>query len=270
MRKYSISGDNTYEFVTKLELMIQTVIIDDEQDCINRLLDLLQTRYHNLAEVTAIYKSVEDGLEGIKSMEPDLVFLDVILGDKNGFDILKQLEHYNFGLILTTACKQYALEAFKFSALDYLMKPIDAEDFEQAMQKVFNHHSVISLTNRIELLIHNLEDKIVYAKKIAIPTLDGYLFIDVNDIVRCQADINYTMLYLTNGQTLLVSKPLKDFEEMLCNYQFSRVHNSHLINLKHIKCYNKGKGGFVIMKDNSEIEVSTRRKRNFLKLLMNI
>lgn len=250
--------------------MICAVIIDDKQQCVDRLLKLIQENYCDIIDVAATYTSAEEGLQGIKSVDPDLVFLEIILGDSNGFDLLEQLKHYNFEIIFTTAYEQYALQAFKYSAIDYLLKPIDVEDFEQAMQKLINQCTVIQITNRIEILMHNLENKIDKSKKLVIPSLEGYNFIEINDIIRCQADINYSILHLVNGQSLVVSKPLKDFEKLLHEHQFCRIHNSHLINLKHIRSYNKGKGGFVTMKDDSEIEVSMRRKKNFIKLLMNM
>lgn len=250
--------------------MICTVIIDTKQQCVDRLLKLIQERYNNLIEVAATYTSAEEGLEGIKSVDPDLVFLEILLGNESGFDLLEQLEHYSFKIIFTTASEQFALKAFKYSAIDYLLKPIGVDDFERAMHKLINQYSVIHLASRMEVLMHNLEDKIDNLKKLVIPTLEGYTFIEIYDIIRCQADINYSILYLVNGQSLVVSKPLKDFEKLLHGHQFCRIHNSHLINLKHIKSYNKGKGGFVIMKDDSEIEVSTRRKKNFIKLFMNL
>jgi two-component system LytT family response regulator len=173
-------------------------------------------------------------------------------------------------VIFTTAHQQYAVQAFKFSALDYLLKPIDPDDLIQAVLKLKEKNSKEEMSAKLDSLFHNLKSMQGAAKKISVPTVNGFSLIDVNDIIRCQSDINYTTIFLKDKQRITVAKTLKEFEELLSNYNFYRVHNSHLVNLHYIKNYNKGKGGFVSMTDNSTIEVSTRRKDDFLKRLSSL
>lgn len=248
--------------------MIKAIIIDDEQHCINRLKNLVATYCSNAIELSGSFKTVEEGVDVIKKIKPQLVFLDVEINDKTGFDLLQQLPEIDFEVIFTTAYDKYAVQAFKFSALDYLLKPVDAGDLQQAINKLSQKISQQEISQKFDALFHNLKSIQGTSKKICVPVVNGLVFIQVSDIIRCESEINYTNLLLRNRQKLLVAKTLKEFEEMLTDYNFYRVHNSHLINLAYIKSYNKGKGGSVVMEDGSEIEVSTRRKDEFLKRLM--
>jgi two-component system LytT family response regulator len=223
-----------------------------------------------MIEVSGSFKTVEEGVEAIKKLKPQLAFLDVEINDKTGFDLLQQLPEINFEVIFTTAYDKYAVQAFKFSALDYLLKPVDADDLQRAISKLNQKNSQREMSQKFDALFHNLKSMQGASKKICVPVVNGLVFIQVSDIVHCESEINYTKLFLKDKQKLLVARTLKEFEEMLADYNFYRVHNSHLINLAYIKSYNKGKGGFVSMQDGSEIEVSTRRKDEFLKMLMKI
>lgn len=245
--------------------MIRAIIVDDEQSCINRLSDLLASHCKHSVSLVGTSQSVEGGAEVIKKLRPDLVFLDVQLHDKTGFDLLRQLTGVPCDVIFTTAFEKYAVQAFKFSAIDYLLKPVDPDDLRQAVDKLKEKLSKDDMSKKIDVLFHNLNTIEGASKKISVPTLDGLVFLQVSDIIRCQSDVNYTHIFLREGRKITVAKTLKEFEELLTEYNFYRVHNSHLINLAHIKRYNKGKGGSVFMIDNSEIEVSTRRKEEFLK-----
>lgn len=245
--------------------MTRTLIIDDEQHCINRIEELLGEHTHSF-EVVGRALSVEKALELTAQLRPDLVFLDVQIQDRTGFDFLRGLKEINFFVIFTTAYEKYAVQAFKFSALDYLLKPIGREDFEEALKKYGVQHSALALERKMEVLLHNLASD-SRSKRISIPTLDGYSFLEIGDIVRCQADVNYTHIYLLDRHKITVSKTLKSFEELLADHHFFRVHNSHLVNLQYVKKYNKGKGGQVTMEDGSTVEVSSRRKEAFLKLM---
>jgi len=248
--------------------MIKAIIIDDEGHCINRLENLLATFCSDMVVLCGSFKTVEEGSDAIRTIKPQLVFLDVEINDKTGFDLLQQLPEINFEVIFTTAYDKYAVQAFKFSALDYLLKPVDAEDLQHAIKKLNQKFSQQEISQKFDALFHNLKSMQGASKKICVPVVSGLVFIQVSDIIRCESEINYTKLFLKDKQKLLVAKTLKEFEEMLTEYNFYRVHNSHLINLAYIKTYNKGKGGFVVMEDGSEIEVSTRRKDEFLKKLM--
>lgn len=250
--------------------MTRAIIIDDEQHCIDRLNKLLKETAAGELEILDYFKTVQDGISGIQKLQPDLVFLDVQINDKTGFDLLQQLPSVNFEVIFTTAFERYAVQAFKFSALDYLLKPVDADDLAAALQKLKEKISAKENNTRFDTLFHNLKNIQGISKRICVPVTTGLVFLQVSDIIRCQSDINYTTIFTKDKQKLVVAKTLKEFEEMLSDFNFYRVHNSHLINLAFIKSYNKGKGGFVTMTDNTDIEVSTRRKDDFLKRLSDI
>ncbi len=244
--------------------MIRAIIIDDEEHCISRLTSLLLDHCSDNIHLMESFRSVEDGIAAIKKLQPDLVFLDVHINEKTGFDLLGQLPSINFDLIFTTAFEKYAIQAFKFSAIDYLLKPIDADDLKQAVQKLDEKNSKKSSPEKLQVLLNNLQGK---SKRICVPVMNGLVFLQVSDIIRCESDVNYTTFFLKDKEKLMVAKTLKEFEELLSEYNFFRVHNSHLINLAYVKNYVKGKGGYVVMDDHSEIEVSTRRKDAFLKKL---
>ncbi len=247
--------------------MIKVLIIDDEQHCIDRLSKLLHPSHDNILEITGTALTVEEGVEKIISLKPDLIFLDVQIDDKTGFDLLRALNEINFAIIFTTAFEKFAIQAIKFSAIDYLLKPIDDADLNAAILKFMNERSQKLAAQKIELLLQNTQNKKDIPKKIIVPTVSGFEFLEIADITRCQSDINYTTIYLKDKHKLVVAKTLKEFEELLGGHAFFRVHNSHLINLNCIKSYNKGKGGSVILNDGTEIEVSFRRKDEFLKRL---
>lgn len=244
--------------------MIRALIIDDEQHCIDRLTGLVEEHLSSAVHIMDSFKTIDDAGKAIQKYKPELVFLDVQIGNKTGFDLLKQLEEINFEVIFTTAYEKYAVQAFKFSALDYLLKPVDAGDLKQAVTKLLDKNPKIETTKKLEALLGNLYST---SKQICVPVVNGVVVLKVTDIIRCESDINYTTIFLKDKQKLTVAKTLKEFEELLTDYNFFRIHNSDLINMAYIKSYNKGKGGSVTMMDNSEIEVSTRRKDDFLKKL---
>lgn len=247
--------------------MIRAIIVDDEPHCIARLSHLLQRHCQQTIELVGSYERVDTTLAGIKDVQPELVFLDVQLQGATGFDLLSQLPSIPFQLIFTTAYERYALEAFKFSAMDYLLKPISESDLLRAIQKTMTSLQKDKLLKQLEVLYSHLHPNKHPSKKISIPTLHGLEFIPVGEILHCQAEANYTILYLRNKQQLLVTKTLKEFEALLGASGFFRVHHSHLVNLDAVKKYQKGKGGYLTMEDGTEIEVSTRRKIDFLKAI---
>lgn len=244
--------------------MIRTIIVDDEQHCIERLTKLVKP----LKNITLLgaYSTVEDGFRAILDLAPDLVFLDVQIHDETGFDLLKRVGKTGFEVIFTTAFDAYAVQAFKFSAIDYLLKPIDSEDLLLAVEKVSEKQAKDDFAKKMDILINNLNAKGQH-KKISIPTSEGYTFIEVSQIIRCQSDVNYTNIHLKGNQKMTVAKTLKSFEALLSECRFFRIHNSHLINLERISTYTKGKGGYVTMEDGSLIEVASRRKEAFLAVL---
>ena len=247
--------------------MIQAIIIDDEPHCIDWLGNLLCNEYQDRIEVTGTGNTVNEGIKLISNLRPELLFLDVQIGDKTGFDLLRQLNERSFDVIFTTAYDKYAIQAIKFSAIDYLLKPIDKDELELAVNKLFVEISRKTTTAKMNTLLHNLERKNDGLKKIMVPINTGFELLNVSDIIRCESHINYTTFHLKGNRKILVAKTLKEFEELLSDYNFFRIHNSHLVNLSSVKSYRKGKGGSVILSDETEIEVSSRRKDDFLKQL---
>ena len=239
--------------------MIRSVVIDDEVQSRNTLKEYVH-EYCPEVDLLAEAGSVAKGVETIKKYNPDLVFLDVELPDGTGFDILGKINDISFKVIFISAYDRYAVRAFKFSAVDYLLKPFQPEDLVQAVSKTRLIHEIVELKKRIEVLLLNRNS----LKKIALPVVDGLEFVNIEDIVRCEADRNYTLMIMNNGKRFLTSKTLREYEEMLSPLNFCRVHHSHMINMSFIKKYVKGEGGTVIMEDNSEIEVARRRKEHFL------
>lgn len=252
--------------------MIKAIIIDDEQSAIDRLTELLNRHCKQTIYLAGYYTSVEDGIKGIRSLQPQLVFLDVQIQDKTGFDVLREVISKKFEVIFVTAYEKYAVQAFKFSAIDYLLKPVDSEDLKQAVEKLERKKPGDKLERKFDTLLENIEQLKQYTppKKIVVPTISGFELLPVIDILRCESNINYTTIFMKDKQKLMVAKTLKEFEEMLEEYNFFRIHNSHLVNLAYIKSYHKGKGGSVVLIDGSEIEISTRRKEDFLKKLSQV
>lgn len=247
--------------------MIETLIIDDETHCIDHLAGLLATYCGSFVRLAGWARSVEEGWRSIVQLRPQLLFLDIQLQEETSFDLLKRFPVIDFDIIFVTAYEKYAIQAFKFSAIDYLLKPVDPDDLRLAVGRLEQKRSKEESAKRFETLFFNLRSGPGMPRRITVPTVKGLEFLPVQDIVRCESHINYTSIFLANGQKLTVAKTLKEFEELLADHNFYRVHNSHLINLACIKSYRKGKGGSVVMTDNTEIEVSTRRKDDLLKRL---
>ncbi|CAZ94629.1 LytTR family DNA-binding domain-containing protein [Zobellia galactanivorans] len=247
--------------------MLRAIIIDDEKHCQDRLFSLLGA--HGAIQVESMVSSFDEGVVAIKKHNPQVVFLDVQLHDRTGFELLQELPHVNFEVIFTTGYDTYALEAFKFSALDYLLKPIAEDDLHVALEKLREKISLQEISKKMEVLFYNLDNqKASNFRKIAVPTVDGLSMIAITDIVRCQSDVNYTHLFLKADRKLTVAKTLKYFEALLEKHHFYRTHQSHLVNLSCVDKYVKGKGGYALMNDGSHIEVAVRRKEDFLKKLM--
>ncbi|MBW3466642.1 LytR/AlgR family response regulator transcription factor [Arthrospiribacter ruber] len=244
-------------------MKIKTFLVDDESHCLDLLTDTINKSFSELAEVVGTATSKSTAIEKIVALRPDLVFLDIKLGDESGFDILSECPFKDFKTIFVTGFDQFALKALKFSAVDYILKPIDPNELQVAMDKVKS-----TVPSQYDLLLHNLSSSGQKNPKLAIPSLNGFEFISIKDIIRCESDINYTKVFFKNSPPLLVPKTLKEFEKILVHYDFCRVHNSHLINLDYIKSYSRGKGGILVMKDSTEIEVSIRKKTAFLQKLL--
>lgn len=240
--------------------MIRAIIIDDEQDSRNTIRNILENYCENI-DVVGEASDVESGLEVISRKNPDVVFLDIQMPDGTGFDLLEELPKVNFQIIFITAYDQYALKAIKFSALDYILKPVDPQQLVDAVKKIRKDSTSHSdITKKINTLLRNKNG----FERITLPTLEGYKFVNLKDIIRCVADSNYTQFYLSSGENILVTRTLKEYEETLSELDFVRVHQSHLVNTRYVDRYIKGDGGTVVMVDGAEVEVSRRRKDDFL------
>ncbi|GHC43254.1 LytR/AlgR family response regulator transcription factor [Ulvibacter litoralis] len=247
--------------------MLKALLIDDEAHCAERIKKLL-VPYESTIQLLGTYTTVDDGIKAIEAVQPDVVFLDIQIHDQTGFDLLDKLATIPFEVIFTTAHNNYAIDAFKYSALDYLLKPITKIDFDAAVLKFQKKNSLEETTNKLKVLFHNLSTQTEGLKKMAIPTLDGFVFVAISEIIRCESDGNYTHITLKNGEHLTASKTLKHFEDVLPTLNFFRIHKSHLINLNYVEKYLKGKGGYVQMNDGKNIEVAVRRKEGFLQKLL--
>jgi len=247
---------------------MKTIIIDDEPKARDNL-KLLLSEYCPNVNILASEGNVKDAIASIKKHQPELIFLDVQMQGETGFDLLEKLETITFEVVFTTAHHEYALKAFKFSAIDYLLKPIDIEDLKRAVQRAIERNGK-QMERRMEIASDTLDQNKSSFNKIALPTSEGFVFIVKDDIVRCESTDNYTNFYLTDGTKVLVSKTLKHFDEILSPHGFFRVHQSHLINLSHLQKYHKGEGGYAIMSDSSSVMVSRRKKTEFLDCLSRI
>ncbi len=243
--------------------MITTLIIDDEKHCIDCISDLLQQSELQFNYLLSA-QSVEEAIYITHRYQPDLVFLDVHLGNQTGFDFLLQLESIKFDIIFTTAYDQYAIEAFKFSALDYLLKPITSSAFQVAIKRFRDSSTKKYFERKMNVLWHNFKNDVT-TRKITIPTQEGYLFLELSEVIYLKADGNYTHIYCKDGLKYTVAKTLKIFDEMLSDANFFRVHHSSIVNLKYVRKFHKGSGGYVVMEDGTSVNVSIRRKENFLK-----
>ncbi|MCF8403927.1 MAG: LytTR family DNA-binding domain-containing protein [Bacteroidales bacterium] len=241
--------------------MFRAIIIDDEFDSRNTIQNILQNYCENIS-VVAHAENVKQGIQQIRSEKPDVVFLDIQMPDGTGFNLLEELEQINFQVIFVTAFDQYALKAIKFSALDYILKPVDPQQLIDAVAKLKTPEiNFETVTNKINTLLVNKKG----FERISLPTFEGYRFISIKDIIRCEADNNYTYFRLQSGENILVTKTLKEYDETLSGNDFVRVHQSHLVNMNFVSRYLKGDGGTIIMSDGSEVEVSRRRKEEFLR-----
>ncbi|MDZ4749385.1 MAG: LytTR family DNA-binding domain-containing protein [Saprospiraceae bacterium] len=243
--------------------MLTAIVIDDE---LNGRIALKQ-KLHDYCPSVEVVGEAENGREGIEKiskLEPQLVFLDIEMPEMNGFEMLLKLTEKKFHIIFTTAYDHYAIKAIKYAAFDYLLKPIDIEELKMTVDRVIKQVVPDQTQKKLETLEQNFITR-PFLNKIAIPTLEGLLFFDINSIIRLEAESNYTLLYFNEHPRLMASRTLKDFEDILPTDIFFRPHNSHIINLHFIKRYLKGDGGQVEMKNGDTILVSRRKKEEFLK-----
>jgi Response regulator of the LytR/AlgR family len=243
---------------------MKAIAIDDEKNALE-MLEWIVKKNCPEVELVALCDSPLDGIEKIKSLKPDLVFLDIEMPQLNGFDLLERLGKYDFDVIFTTAYNQFAIRAFKICALDYLLKPIDADDLKAAVLKSSSRKTNVS-SQQLEMLMSYFKPEKPKTRRIALTVSDHLIFVDTNDIVYCESDSNYTIFFLTNGEKVMISKTLKDVEEILEGSDFFRIHASYLINMKHVSKFTRGDGGYVVMSNNQHITVSRKKKDEFFEM----
>jgi two-component system, LytTR family, response regulator len=246
--------------------MIKTFIVEDEQKSLSALNTLIKN-YASEMDVCGSTGYVNKAVELIEANKPDLVFMDVLIADGTSFEILNNLSSRHFELIFVTAYENYALNAFRAAAIDYLLKPIGIPEFQEAVERARRKLAEKNRSSQIDYLLQSLATPSDQEKKIKISTLHGYEFVDVSQILWCKSDGHYTSFYLQNKSKLLSSKNLGYYEALLTNYNFFRINHGIVINMHFIKSYLKGKGGSVVMQDGTELEISQRRKSEFLKKL---
>ncbi|MDV3307965.1 MAG: LytTR family DNA-binding domain-containing protein [Cyclobacteriaceae bacterium] len=244
--------------------MIRVVIVEDEPHSRMSLENLLRDYCPN-TQVVGRSDNIADGVREISTRRPDLLFLDIEMPGGNGFELLEQCDGLDFEVIFTTAFEHYALKAIKFSALDYLLKPIDVDELQEAVRKVMQKKERDAENLKVTTLLRNL-GKSKLDQTIALATAEGLEFIRVSDIYYCQAEGSYTLFHLKNSGRLLVSKHLKEYENLLGDYGFFRVHNSFLVNLSEVARYVKGDGGYLVMSNGDAVNLSARRKDAFVRL----
>jgi two-component system LytT family response regulator len=242
---------------------MRAVIVDDELYARQSLESILLDYYPEIT-IVGQAESVKQTIELIDEVKPELVFLDIDLPDGTGFDVLSFLKKFQFKVIFVTAHHEYAIKAIKFSAFDYILKPVNPLELKVAIKRVINDND----NNKIKMdaFIHNLENQKKDDKKIVLKTSDSIYLIGIQDIVRCEADNNYTSFFLNNGERIVISKGLKEYDEMLSGYGFFRVHQSHLINVRCISRFDKKEGGFIVLSDKTQIPVSQRKKQKLLEM----
>ncbi len=250
--------------------MINAVIIDDEKNNIEHIVSLLKK--HDLPiTIVGTATNADDGIEIIATKNPDLLFLDIQMPNKNGFDLLKALPHYQFEVIFVTAFDQYGIQAVKFSAIDYLLKPVNPEELKAAISKVEAKLSKKKENLQLENLMELIRDKDSKKEhKLALASTKEIRFVHTGDIVRCESSNAYTEFFLTDGKSIVVSRPIFEYEELLSSYDFIRCHQSHLVNKKFIKSLIKEDSGYLLLDDGIRIPISRSKKDSVLKALHTI
>jgi two-component system, LytTR family, response regulator len=245
---------------------IKAILIDDELSSLQNLGQKIEEFCTDI-QVIAMVQKPEEAMLLIKHHKPDLIFLDIEMPKMSGFRMLDELGEYDFEIIFTTAYNHYAIDAIRISAFDYLMKPIAIKELQISVDRLLKLRSFSQTKEKIDVLKNSMSEKKSQEDKIAIPTSEGLEFIPIKNIVHIESSSNYCKIFFKESKSLLVTKLLKDFEDMLLPYHFYRIHNSHLINLNYIQKYVKANGGQVMMQDGTVIDVARRKKEEFLKMI---
>jgi two-component system LytT family response regulator len=249
--------------------MVKAILIDDEPDALE-MLEWQLKQYCRQVQIVALCTSADEAIAAIHQHAPQLIFLDIEMPHKSGFEVIKAFPDPLFEIIFTTAYNQFALQAFKAAALDYLLKPVDAEDLVKSIVRFEKKQLHQSLKQQLEQLLQEYKPARPLGRpaieRISLPTADGIFFVSPQEIIRAEASGNYATVYFTDSKKLLLAKTLKDIEDILQGHSFIRIHQSHLVNIDHISKYSKSDGGIVFMKDGSKLPVSRQRKEELTKL----
>ncbi len=247
--------------------MKKALIIDDEQRTRELIAKMIES-FDLGIEAIPRGENVKSGLEAIQEIQPDIVFLDIQMPDGTGFDLLKAVPNKNFEVIFITAHEEFAIKAIKFSALDYILKPVDPDELKAAIERALDTMKNGSSSNQFEALQQNIQPN--QKRRLVLKTQESVHVVDLDNIIRCEADRNYTSFFLTEGKKILVSRTLKDYETLLSGHNFLRVQQSHLVNLNFVDRYDKGNGGAVVMKDGSSVPLSPAKRDVFFQILENL
>lgn len=249
--------------------MLKTIIIDDEQDAREIMVNLLR-KFEKDIVVVAVCENGKEGVQAIIKHEPDLVFLDIDMPGMDGFDVLDCVKNLPIKIIFATAHNQHAIRAFKYSAIDYLMKPVGSDDLANAIEKVKCSQLSQVQATQYGMVLKQMKQKETLPEVVALPMSDGLHVVNIGDIMYCKADRNYSDVHLVGSEKILVSRPLKEFELLLLPHGFFRIHHSALINLRFVSRFVRSDGGYVMMKDGKSIEISRQKKEEFLKLIQKL
>lgn len=244
--------------------MIKAIIIDDEKNSREVICELLKECFDEI-KVVAQAGDVKQSIEEIEKHKPNLLFLDIDLPDGTGFDILKKIEYHDMKVVFITAHQEYAIKAIKFSAFDFILKPFNSSELIKTVRKVLDEHNAVNNSLRFESILSNFGNSMPELKKIVLKTSDRISLVNIKDIIRCEAENNYTIFYLANRSKIMVSKTIKTYETMLAGHEFMRVHQSHLINLNYIQHFDKPEGGMLVLSDNSSVPVSIQKRALLLE-----
>lgn len=246
---------------------IKAVIVDDEAGSVRTMEELL-AKYCHSVEVVGKAFDPEEAAEVIAIQKPNLVFLDIEMPFGNAFDLLDKIAPVEFEIIFVTAFNNYAIKAFRYAAADYLLKPIDIEELKESVARIEQRMGEQRVNARIATLLENLQTPETGAfRKISLPTSDGFRIEDIHNIMYLNAEGSYTFIFMKGGEKILVSKNLKEFEDILPESIFCRIHHSSIVNINYVKQYYKGRGGEVVMEDGEVIMISTRKKADFFKMI---
>jgi two-component system, LytTR family, response regulator len=247
---------------------MKILLVDNEKEVRELLKDLIAAvapGIHELQEADG----VASGLQKINSFKPDIVFLDVEMGDGSGFDLLNKIPHPGFQLIFTTAHNQYAIQAFKCSAIDYLLKPVDITELENSLQKADANISNSNLNKQLAVLMQQLNHKDAVDRQIVLKDIETSYFVKISEILYCEAEGSYTRFHLSNNSPIIISKNLSTYEDLLGPYGFIRTHHSYLVNPQHIKMYDKTDGGSLVLDNGNIVPISHRKKDYVMHILEN-